>query len=138
MATRTRKTAAPSARVLGAATALAATLACAQTSIPPQYPIRDFFSNPDQGYFRLSADGKTLGFMQPVVEGDNRRLNVFVQPLQGSKPVGSPRKLTSETARDISSYYWKGARGSCTSRISAATRTSTSSPWTWAAGGSRT
>jgi dipeptidyl aminopeptidase/acylaminoacyl peptidase len=109
MASRTRKTAARSARVLGAAGALAATLACAQTSIPPQYPIRDFFSNPDQGYFRLSADGKTLGFMQPVVEGGNRRLNVFVQPLQGSKPVGSPRKLTSETARDISIYYWKGS-----------------------------
>jgi len=58
----------------------------------------------------LSDDGKTLGFMQPVAQADGtRRLNVFVQPLKGSAPVGEPRKLTSETARDIGTYYWKGS-----------------------------
>ncbi len=92
------------------AIALTATTALAQMgAAPPQLPIRDFFSNPEKAYFRLSADGKTLGFMQPVDAGDgNRRLNIFVQPIAGSTLSGEPRKLTSETARDISDYHWKG------------------------------
>jgi dipeptidyl aminopeptidase/acylaminoacyl peptidase len=78
-------------------------------SPPQQFPIRDFFGNPERAYFRLSDDGKTLGFMQPVAEaGGKRRMNIFVQPLDGSTPVGEPRKLTNETARDIGNYFWKG------------------------------
>jgi dipeptidyl aminopeptidase/acylaminoacyl peptidase len=81
-----------------------------KSAIPPPYPVRDFFANPEKAYFRLSEDGKTLGFMQPVaVDGNPRRLNVFVQPLKGSQPVGEPRRLTAETARDINIYYWKGS-----------------------------
>jgi dipeptidyl aminopeptidase/acylaminoacyl peptidase len=77
---------------------------------PKLYPIRDFFSNPEKGYFRLSEDGRVLGFMQPVsIAGGARRMNVFVQSLKGSTPVGEPRQLTTETARDISIYYWKGS-----------------------------
>lgn len=34
--------------------------------MPKPYPVRDFFSNPEKAYFRLSEDGRTLGFMQPV------------------------------------------------------------------------
>jgi dipeptidyl aminopeptidase/acylaminoacyl peptidase len=84
--------------------------AAAQTAVPKTYPLRDFFSNPEKAYFRLSDDGRTLGFMQPVsVDGAPRRLNVFVQALRGSKPVGEPRRLTAEAARDISIYYWKGS-----------------------------
>ena len=91
-----------------AAAALAVTAALADT--PPKFPIRDFFANPERAYFRLSDDGKTLGFMEPVAEnGGKRRLNVFVQKLEGSKPVGEPRQLTHETARDINIYYWKGS-----------------------------
>ena len=88
-----------------------ATAPVAPTSaVPKQFPLRDFFSNPERAYFRLSEDGKTLGFMQPVsIEGSKRRLNVYVQALEGSQPVGEPRRLTSETARDISIYYWKGS-----------------------------
>ena len=80
-------------------------------AVPRQFPIRDFFSNPERAYFRLSDDGGTLGFMQPVAPegGGQRRLNVFVQKLEGSRLVGEPRKLTSETARDITIYYWKGS-----------------------------
>jgi len=78
--------------------------------IPKAYPVRDFFANPEKAYFRLSADGKTLGFMQPVsVDGAPRRLNVFVQALKGSQPVGTARRLTAESARDISIYSWKGS-----------------------------
>jgi dipeptidyl aminopeptidase/acylaminoacyl peptidase len=77
---------------------------------PRVYPVRDFFSSPEKAYFRLSDDGRTLGFMQPVsVDGAPRRLNIFVQALNGSVPVGEPRRLTSETARDISNYSWKGS-----------------------------
>ncbi len=97
------------AALLGLA-ALAQQPAAAQSDTrPPQFPIRDFFSNPEQAYFRLSEDGRTLGFMQPVsIDGGERRLNVFVQPLSGSRPVGTPRRLTAETARDITIYHWKG------------------------------
>jgi hypothetical protein len=98
-------------------TALALAAACSispplvqKEDVPRQFPLRDFFSNPERAYFRLSDDGRTLGFMQPVaVDGGKRRLNVFVQALEGSRPVGDTRKLTSETARDISIYYWKGS-----------------------------
>lgn len=80
-------------------------------SAPKAYPIRDFFSNPEKAYFRLSEDGQTLGFMQPVsVDGAPRRLNVFVQPLKEGRPTGEARRLTSETARDIGIYYWKGSQ----------------------------
>jgi dipeptidyl aminopeptidase/acylaminoacyl peptidase len=97
--------------VLIAACALAcvAPIPFAAAQPPPPIPLRDFFSKPDKAYFRLSEDGKTLGFMQPVSEGSGaRRLNVFVQPLEGSQSVGTPRQLTHETARDIGTYYWKG------------------------------
>ncbi|HTS85635.1 MAG TPA: S9 family peptidase [Usitatibacter sp.] len=83
----------------------------ADATAPKKFPVRDFFANPERAYFRLSDDGKTLGFMQPVAEapGQQRRLNVFVQPLEGSTPVGEARQLTHETARDINIYYWKGS-----------------------------
>jgi dipeptidyl aminopeptidase/acylaminoacyl peptidase len=79
-------------------------------AVPPQYPMRDFFRNIDRGYFRLSSDGKQLGFMQPAVgdDGKTRRMNIFVQALDGSRPVGEPRQVTRESARDIPNYFWKG------------------------------
>ena len=78
-------------------------------SLPKQYPLKDFFRNPDRGFFRLADDGQTLGFMQPVaLDGQPARMNIFVQSLQDARPVGEPRQLTSETARDISNFFWKG------------------------------
>jgi dipeptidyl aminopeptidase/acylaminoacyl peptidase len=95
---------------VGSAIAMSLPLPARAATIPKAYPVRDFFSNPEKAYFRLSEDGRTLGFMQPVsVDGAPRRLNVFVQALQGSQPVGEPRRLTAETARDISTYSWKGS-----------------------------
>jgi dipeptidyl aminopeptidase/acylaminoacyl peptidase len=83
----------------------------AAAAVPPQYPLRDFFRNPERAYFRLSEDGRTLGFMMPAPgDGDpTPRRNVFVQALDGSRPVGEPRQLTRESARDIATYYWKGS-----------------------------
>jgi dipeptidyl aminopeptidase/acylaminoacyl peptidase len=93
-----------------AAACASAPVAEKTSAVPKQFPLRDFFANPERAYFRLSDDGRTLGFMQPVsIDGARRRMNVYVQPLDGSRPVGEPRKLTSETARDISIYYWKGS-----------------------------
>jgi dipeptidyl aminopeptidase/acylaminoacyl peptidase len=63
-------------------------------------PVRDFFRHPERGFFRISPDGKTLAFMQPY----ERRMNIYVQPIAG----GEPRRLTNETARDISDHFWKG------------------------------
>ncbi len=99
------------AAVLAVAVFAPAGTAFAKTdAAPQQFPIRDFFSNPEKAYFRLNEDGTTLSFMQPVDVGDGkRRLNVFVQPLDGSRPTGDARKITNETLRDISTYYWKGA-----------------------------
>jgi len=79
--------------------------------LPPQIPMRDFFRNIDRGYFRVSGDGNTLSFMEPAVgdDGKTRRMNIFVQPLAGSRPLGTPRQLTRESARDIPNYFWKGA-----------------------------
>ncbi|HEY9460997.1 MAG TPA: S9 family peptidase [Paralcaligenes sp.] len=80
------------------------------TSPPKRYPIKDFFRNPDRGYFRLSDDGAQLGFMEPVsIDGHPPRMNIFVQTLEGSTPTGNPRRLSSETARDISNFFWKGS-----------------------------
>ncbi|MBO9357542.1 prolyl oligopeptidase family serine peptidase [Bordetella petrii] len=76
---------------------------------PRRYPLKDFFRNPDRGFFRLADDGKTLGFMQPAALDEHpARMNIYVQPLQDGQPAGEPRRLTGETARDISNFFWKG------------------------------
>lgn len=106
----------------GALTAALVLLAgCAATSpravslagaepVPPLIPMRDFFRDAERGSYRLSADGRMLGFMQPAAgaDGNTKRLNLFVQPLQGGKLAGEPKQLTFETARDIADYDWKG------------------------------
>ena len=72
-----------------------------------RYDLRDFFGNPDRGYFHLSPDGKTLAFMQPF----EHRENLYVVPLSSNgTPPDFPkaRRLTAETKRDISAYVWKG------------------------------
>ena len=77
---------------------------------PPVYPLTDFFRNPDRGFFRLSDDGHWLAFMEPVSFDEGPpRMNIFVQALEGSEPVGEARCLTRETERDIAEYYWKGS-----------------------------
>src|SRR5206468_7738597 len=75
---------------------------------PRQYPVRDFFAKPERAYFRLSDDGRTLGYMQPVTVEGQRRMNVFVQRLEGGHTAGEAKVLTHETARDIGGYFFKG------------------------------
>jgi dipeptidyl aminopeptidase/acylaminoacyl peptidase len=74
-----------------------------QSLVPaPRVPLRDFFRNPEQTGFAISPDGRHLSWLAPY----ERRLNVFVRPLAGGEPV----RVTSETARDIGGYFWKGDR----------------------------
>jgi dipeptidyl aminopeptidase/acylaminoacyl peptidase len=67
---------------------------------PP--PLKDFFRNPEKAGFAISPDGQYLSWVAPF----QSRLNVFVRPLAG----GPDTRVTSETARDISGYFWKGNR----------------------------
>ena len=86
------------------ASLIAATAVAVQAQPAKQYPLRDFFKNPEQGYFRLSPDGKTLGFMQPY----ESRMNIFVQPIDKAGSKEGVKRITAETARDISNYFFKG------------------------------
>ncbi len=87
------------------ATATIATVAHAQPAKPAKvYAVQDFFKKPQQTNFRISPDGKTLGFMQPY----ESRLNVFVQPIEKVGSQEGIKRLTSETARDVSNFFFKG------------------------------
>lgn len=65
-----------------------------------QIPLRDFFRNPEKSRFQVSPDGNWLSYMAPY----NNRMNIFVQKI-GSQ---DSKRITSETSRDINSYFWKG------------------------------
>src|SRR4051812_26108561 len=67
-----------------------------------QIPVRDFFRNPEQTGHQISQDGRYISWLAPY----ERRLNVFVRPIGG----GETTRATSETARDIAGYFWKGDR----------------------------
>jgi dipeptidyl aminopeptidase/acylaminoacyl peptidase len=68
----------------------------------PRIPLRDFFRNPEQIAFQISPDGRYVSWLAPY----ERRLNVFVRPIEG----GQALRVTSETARDLGGYFWKGSR----------------------------
>ncbi len=77
------------------------------TELPKQYALKDFFGKPERSSFRLSADGKILGFMQPYKRRDN--IHIVALPENGETPdFKKARRLTDETARDISGFFWKG------------------------------
>lgn len=64
-----------------------------------QIPLEDFFKNPDKSRYRISPDGKYYSYMAPY----ENRMNIFVQEIGSDSAV----RLTSETDRDISNYFWK-------------------------------
>jgi dipeptidyl aminopeptidase/acylaminoacyl peptidase len=63
-----------------------------------QYAVEDFFRKPEKVSFALSPDGKYYAYMAPF----QHRLNIFVQEI-GKE---SATKLTSDTTRDISGFFW--------------------------------
>ena len=87
------------AGAVATSTLTAASTAFAQTK---SLPMRDFFKNPQEAAHQISPDGKYLSWVAPY----ERRLNVHVRPLAGGPTV----RVTAETARDISGYFWKGDR----------------------------
>lgn len=88
----------------------AAFMGLAHAQPAPLLPLEDFFANPQRGYFNISDDGNMLGFMEPTsLDGQPARMNIHVQSIEDGKPSGEPRRLTSETARDIGGYFWKGS-----------------------------
>lgn len=66
----------------------------------PKIAMEDFFRNPEKTAFRLSPDGTYFSFLAPW----EKRLNIFVQKVGAD----SAARITSETARDIAGYLWKG------------------------------
>ena len=72
------------------------------TTTARHIPLRDFFKNPEQTGHQVSEDGRHLSWLAPY----ERRLNVFVRPVGGGEAV----RVTSETARDIAGFAWKGNR----------------------------
>jgi dipeptidyl aminopeptidase/acylaminoacyl peptidase len=72
-----------------------------------RYELRDFFGKPERSFFRLSPDGKSLGFMQPYERREN--IHVVLLSSDGKAPdFNKARRLTAETERDIAGYFWKG------------------------------
>ena len=66
---------------------------------PPLIPMRDFFRNPVAAAYQVSPGGDYISWLAPW----ENRLNVFVQPVDGS---AEPLRLTSATKRDIGGYFW--------------------------------
>ncbi len=66
----------------------------------PLIPLEDFFRNPEKAAFQLSPNGEYFSYLAPW----ETRLNLFVQKVGAD----SANRITSETARDIAGYLWKG------------------------------
>ena len=63
-------------------------------------PLEDFFRNSQRSGYQISPDGRHLSYLAPY----EKRMNIFVEPVEG----GPARRLTSETARSVAGYAWKG------------------------------
>lgn len=63
-----------------------------------QIPVEDFFRNPEKTSFSISPDGSFVSYLAPY----HNRLNIFVEPADGGKPV----RITDDTTRDIRIYRW--------------------------------
>ena len=74
-------------------------MASTVTPAPKHIALRDFFRNPERSGYQVSPDGKWVSFLAPY----ERRMNVWVVPVIG----GEPKRITSETARDLAGYSWK-------------------------------
>lgn len=63
-----------------------------------QIPLEDFFKNPSKTAYLISPGGTYFSFKAPYMD----RMNIFVQKIGADSAI----RLTSETDRDISGYFW--------------------------------
>lgn len=70
--------------------------------VPPIIPLSDFFRNPVGASYQVSPGGDYISWLAPW----ENRLNVFVQPADGS---GEVRRLTDAKERDLAEYFWAAA-----------------------------
>lgn len=76
-------------------------VSCEQVSQKePLIPLEDFFRNPEKTAFQLSPNGEYFSYLAPW----ESRLNLFVQKVGADSAL----RITSETARDLAGYLWKG------------------------------
>ena len=68
------------------------------TNMNGHIPLKDFFKNPEKVSYRISPDGKYFSYLEPY----EKRLNIFIRDVES----GDIKRLTSETDRDISAYFW--------------------------------
>ncbi|MFN5334325.1 MAG: S9 family peptidase, partial [Bacteroidota bacterium] len=73
-----------------------------KAEIPPAIQMKDFFRNPEKSGYQISPDGQYFSFRAPW----KNRMNLFVQKVGDSSAI----RVTSDTIRDIGSYFWKGDR----------------------------
>ncbi len=64
----------------------------------PVIPLEDFFRNPETANYKISPDGRHFAFLAPY----ETRMNVHVRPVEGGEAI----RITSDTERDIYSYFW--------------------------------
>jgi dipeptidyl aminopeptidase/acylaminoacyl peptidase len=64
--------------------------------------MKDFFKNGVKSSFRISPDGKYFSYRADY----KGKMNIFVQPTNATEAV----RVTSDTQRTISQYFWKGDR----------------------------
>lgn len=69
---------------------------------PPLIPMKDFFRNPEKSGYQISPDGQYFSYRAPW----KNRMNIFVQKI-GDTTV---TQVTTDTIKDINSYFWKGDR----------------------------
>ncbi len=74
-------------------------VSCNKTPEPaPVIPLEDFFKNPDKTSYQISPDGQYYSYKAPY----ESRMNIFVQKIGSDSAL----RITSETERDISGYFW--------------------------------
>ncbi len=63
-----------------------------------RYPLEDFFRNPEKTAYQISPNGTYYSYMAPYED----RMNIFIRAIDKDTAI----RLTSETDRDISGYFW--------------------------------
>jgi dipeptidyl aminopeptidase/acylaminoacyl peptidase len=77
--------------------------AATDTTPAKEIDFKLFFKNPEKVGFRISGDGKYFSYRADF----KGKTNIFVQEaIEGAKPI----RVTNDTLRSISGYFWKGDR----------------------------